>query len=238
MLSIVDSFSSMKLPTQENVLNLLSAIRNMVNLIHYLERAIDLATSKQHSSSGRVYLPPHSSKEFFAGSQNVFRTWITRTRRHLITACQYAGMPLSWIVYHGHKYLVECTRALKGSVLSDTWLEGFMLVFVVLGHAYARLQDPDALAGVLDWCKEHLFPGLKDMQRDLGFYPEYFRACLMIARVCVPLPLLAFIHFKKMQFEDASELIKDLLVKYEFGDACRLFLVELVRNIGFNSKLS
>jgi hypothetical protein len=178
MLAAAESLSSIT-PTAGDILGFLDTLRNLVMLIHYLEFAITQATSKVTSASS----PPYSSCVFFIAQKTLFRDWVSRIRRHLITAAHYTSIGSSWIVFHGERYLVEAARGMKGSVRGVGWLDSFTGVWVLLGKAYADLGDYDGLKGVLGWCRENLRDGLKDTGRDFTFYEGFFKACCMIAKV-------------------------------------------------------
>jgi hypothetical protein len=178
MLIAVKSLSSIK-PTAPETVAFLSTMRSLVMLIHYLEYAVAQATSKIATTHG----PPFSACVIFISQKTVFRDWISRIRRHLMMACHYSSIGPSWIVYHGEKYLAESARALKGSVRGEGWLDSFTSVYILLGRAYAEGGDPDAIGGMLGWCRGNLFGSIKDMGRGVSFYEEYFWACSMIAKV-------------------------------------------------------
>jgi hypothetical protein len=182
MIGAVESLPSIK-PSAPDAILFLATMRNLVMLIHYLEYAVTQAISKNASLHG----PPYSACLFFISQKTMFRDWISRLRRHLITACHYCSVGSSWIVYHGEKYLVESMRALKGSVRSDSWLDSFTSVYILMGRAYADLGDCDALCGILKWCRDNLRTGLGDMGRGFEFYERFFEACCMISKVLLKL---------------------------------------------------
>lgn len=167
-------------PSVDEALSFLSTLRNYVCLIYYLEVSVAQALSKM-----ATVWPASSVSQFFLSQAMTFRDWISRQRGSLVRGSFISGMGAGWTIYNCEQFLLECERALRGSIRSESWWDSFTLVYIILGKSYADLGDLDSLTGTLSWCREKLFGGFKDMGRKNDqFFVEYFEVCRFLAQVC------------------------------------------------------